>query len=173
MRFDAAAMIWVAQRRHPALTRFFRTISITGEGRTWFLVALACNALRFAGVHSWVSQVSWLRALLAPLAAWLLGIVIKRAVGRQRPARSEDDIRLLGATPRDGSFPSSHASTSTAFAVALALAPHPLALPVAIWAVFVSASRIYLGVHYPTDVAAGIGIGALLGALLGHFAFVV
>lgn len=160
-------MVWVARRRRPLLTRFFRAISFTGEGRTWFAAALVCNVLRYAGVKLAVTRVDWLRALLCPLAAWLIGLVVKRAVGRARPSRAEaDDDRLLGAVPRDGSFPSSHASTATSFAVALTLAGHPLALPVAIWACCVGASRIYLGVHYPTDVIGGIALGVLVGAAI-------
>lgn len=164
MQLDTTTLNWVAQRRRPTLTRFFRTVSFTGEGRTWFAVGIVCNVLGIAGVQLAVTRMEWLRAMLCPLVAWLVGIVVKRAVGRLRPTRAGGNDPLLGAIPRDGSFPSSHASTAVAFAVALAWSGHPFALPVAIWAAFVGASRIYLGVHWLTDVLGGIAIGMLVGS---------
>jgi undecaprenyl-diphosphatase len=69
-----------------------------------------------------------------------------------------------GSLPSDQfSFPSGH--TAAAFAMATLVSFHfpILTLPVIIWALLVGFSRIYLGVHYPTDILAGIVIGVTSG----------
>jgi undecaprenyl-diphosphatase len=160
---DVVAMLWIAQRRHPAFIRAMRWVTYTGEGRGWFIAALAFNVLRILGRPI---ETVFLRAFFCPLATYLVGTLIKRAVKRVRPTRSEDDQRLLLRTPRDTSFPSLHAAGTTSFAVALALVGHPWAIPVAVWAVMVSFTRYYLGVHYPSDIAAGIVLGLGTGPLI-------
>lgn len=161
--FDVAAMQWIAPRRHPALTRVMRWVTYTGEGRGWFIAALAFNVLRFLGQPI---DTPFLRAFFCPLATYLVGTLIKRAVKRGRPTRSEDDERLLLRTPSDTSFPSLHAAGTASFALALVLVGHPWAIPVAAWAVVVSFTRYYLGVHYPSDIAAGIVLGGCTGPLI-------
>jgi undecaprenyl-diphosphatase len=80
--------------------------------------------------------------------------------------RREDDERLLYPTPRDTSFPSLHAGGTASFACALVLVGHPWAVPVAVWSIVVSFTRYYLGVHYPSDIAAGVALGAAIGPLI-------
>ncbi len=161
--FDLAAMQWIAQRRHSALTRAMRLVTHTGEGRAWFIAALVFNVLRLLGRSI---DTVFLRAFFCPLATYLVGTLIKRAVKRRRPTRTEEDQRLLVRTPRDTSFPSLHAAGTTSFAFALVLVGHPWAIPVAVWAVVVSFTRYYLGVHYPSDIAAGIVLGVGIGPLV-------
>lgn len=160
---DLVAMQWIAQRRHPALTRAMRWVTRTGEGRAWFIAALVFNVLRMLGRPV---DTLFLRAFVCPLATYLVGTLIKRAVRRVRPTRTDDDQRLLLRTPRDTSFPSLHAAGTASFAFALVLIGHPWAIPVAVWAVVVSFTRYYLGVHYPSDIAAGIVLGLGIGPLI-------
>ncbi|HSO35103.1 MAG TPA: phosphatase PAP2 family protein [Labilithrix sp.] len=160
---DVVAMQWIAQRRQPALTRAMRWVTHTGEGRSWFIAALAFNVLRILG-HP--IETLFLRAFFCPLATYLVGTLVKRAVKRVRPERTEDDERLLVRTPRDTSFPSLHAAGTASFAFALVLVGHPWAIPVAVWAVVVSFTRYYLGVHYPSDIAAGIALGLGTGPVI-------
>jgi decaprenylphosphoryl-5-phosphoribose phosphatase len=102
----------------------------------------------------------WRAATGAVLRAYALNTAIKPLVGRRRPELH--GLPPLGATPTKLSFPSAHASTSFAGALAYSRAGLP-AGPLYALAVGLSLSRVYLGVHYPSDVLAG----ALLGTLVG------
>lgn len=97
----------------------------------------------------------WLAMGVSAFTAHAISVILKRVVRRPRPhARG---VQIGVATPSKLSFPSSHATSSTAALVSLAYlkkTPLPLAgVPV------MAASRLVLGVHYPTDVAVGSLIG--------------
>ena len=97
------------------------------------------------------------------LAAFGLNVAVKRAVGRTRPVSGGLTPHLI-SSPRSSSFPSSHAATAAAGALAIGAGAPSLA-PVAIAAALVMAgSRVYLGVHHGSDIAAGLVLSALTGA---------
>ncbi|OSC63095.1 phosphatase PAP2 family protein [Streptomyces sp. 4F] len=115
-------------------------------------VAGAARALSWAGEHGAL----WLAAGLAGAAVDSMGV--KRVVRRPRPAHIVPLVRTAGRH----SFPSSHATSAAAAAVAFgALGVH------AVWplAAAVCVSRLVVGVHYPSDVAAGAALGALTARL--------
>ena len=122
------------------------------------------------------SLLSWgLLALLDPRLAFpllfsgFLGLLLfkagKRYWRRSRPFVRYDHIVAHAAPPDVFSFPSGHAMHAGSLAVIVALA-WPWAWPLALgWFAIMGASRLILGLHYPSDVLAGGVIGALLGAL--------
>ena len=98
----------------------------------------------------------WVRVGAAAFLAHAASVVLKRIVRRKRP--DYPYVRVGVKTPSTLSFPSSHATSTTAFLVAVSRltgrkAPL-LGVPV------MMASRMVLGVHYPTDTAVGAAIGA-------------
>jgi undecaprenyl-diphosphatase len=105
----------------------------------------------------------WNRAVGMVAGTYALNTAVKLAVRRRRPELP--GLPALAGTPTQLSFPSAHASTSFAAAglyVRLGL-PAPVLYGLA---VKLSLSRLYLGVHYPSDVLAGAALGAIVGACL-------
>lgn len=99
------------------------------------------------------------------VAGILSKLIIGELVMRPRPCDVNPEVPLLIPRPFGTSFPSGHASAAFAAAAVLIAfrMPKALTIPVCVIAVLVAISRLYLYVHYPTDVLAG----ALLGALVG------
>lgn len=90
-------------------------------------------------------------------------IILKPLIGRVRPFAVNPAVELLTAPPLDASFPSGHTAASFAAVFALKTAGSPLWKPALVVAVVMAFSRLYLYVHWPSDVLGG----ALLGAALG------
>lgn len=107
------------------------------------------------------------------VAAYGLSELVKTWVERERPCRA-----VRGAAepladcppPGDWSFPSNHATIAGAAAVALALAWPRISAWVLPFGVLLAASRVFVGVHYPLDVAAGLALGAAVAAPSAAFA---
>lgn len=104
---------------------------------------------------------------LALGVTFILGeIIIKHIIARMRPSSMLEDEELIIKRPKDYSFPSGHtASSFTAFTVMLLRCPVFIWLPVLIVAVIIGFSRMYLRVHYLSDVVCGAALGMISGAL--------
>jgi undecaprenyl-diphosphatase len=103
----------------------------------------------------------WVRATAVVGGSDLISTSIKLAIGRKRPL--VEDLPHLMATPTGLSFPSSHSSSS--FAAARAYGTLLPSAPLYAAASAMAFSRLYLGVHYPSDIAAGAALGSVLGTL--------
>ena len=94
----------------------------------------------------------------------LCNVLIKNLVARTRPFDVNTAVQLLVAKPQDYSFPSGH--TAASFASALYLAGEKKMWKAAlVLAVLIALSRLYLYVHYPTDIIGGVIFGSLSGYL--------
>lgn len=110
------------------------------------------------------------KALAAPLLtvlAFVVSTVLKQAVQENRPCQSLHVI-TLEACPAvgDWSFPSNHATLAAAAAVALWFVGTRLCAIATLGALAMAASRVWVGAHYPHDIAAGLAVGALVATLL-------
>jgi len=142
--------------RERAVARFSRLGEHAG---VWFAIGVggaALDAPRRAG---------WLRATGTVGGMYALNTAIKLVVRRRRPELR--GLPALTRTPTPLSFPSAHASTAFAGALAYSRLGLPRA-PLYALAAGLSYSRLYLGVHYPSDVLAGALLGTAVAAARGR-----
>lgn len=146
--------------RSPALRAVFLAASRLGDGVFWYLLMVALPLGYGAGGLDTALRMALAGALGVALYRWL-----KTRIARPRPYRVHPLVTAR-ATPLDAfSFPSGHTLHAVSFAW-IAASRHPeLAWPLWSFAALVGASRPVLGLHYPSDVAAGALIGALLAQL--------
>ena len=142
--------------RHAALRGFFSAVSRLADGPLWYMLMLA---LAFSGRTNAMAAAQMAMTAIAGLAIYKM---LKQRLVRERPYISHECISL-GTAPLDRySFPSGHTLHAVAFTqIATAHVPE-LALAMVPFALLVAASRVVLGLHYPTDVVAGAAIGAVL-----------
>ncbi len=145
-------------RRHAWLTRFLFCLSRMGDGLLWWI-----SGLLFLIVGTTRTCWAVLAAAVAVGISVAIFILVKKWVGRLRPFEQWCDISSLIVPPDKFSFPSGHTMTAfSVYAVYSDLIPGSGALFLPI-AVLLGISRIFLGVHYPSDVV----VGALLGVAIG------
>ncbi|MDO5517351.1 MAG: phosphatase PAP2 family protein [Clostridium sp.] len=101
--------------------------------------------------------------LTLALCAILGNLILKNIFSRKRPFHTKTEILLLIPKPKDYSFPSGHTMSSIAAATVIFNMNHILGIISWIIAILIAFSRIYLYVHYPSDIAAGAIAGFLTG----------
>jgi len=141
----------------PAAETAMKGLGMTGEwGAVWIALALA------AALIDGDRRARWLRT--APVAPTAVGLnfLVKVAVRRDRPRLRR--LPPLASAPSRLSFPSAHATASLAAATAMGRVSPAARLPLYALAAAMCLTRPYLGMHYPSDVLAGVALGIAIGA---------
>lgn len=159
--YDFAILDWInGNFRCAFLDAIMPAISFLGNAG-WFWIAVAAVLLitkKYRRVGAAVA--------LALIFGLIVGnLTLKPLVSRIRPYDARPYIELLINKPSDFSFPSGHTLASFEAATALILGDKRLGIPALILAVLIAFSRLYLYVHYPSDVVAGVVLGVLFGVI--------
>jgi undecaprenyl-diphosphatase len=151
---------FLSRRRVRFLTAFMKLMTRIGDGQVWALVILI---LFFVNIYAGFAL------LFGSIIQIVLQQIIKNLFSRQRPYVSHEEISIVINPPDRFSFPSGH--TAGAFVLVFFFWYfYPfLFVPMLVLATLIAFSRMYLGLHYPTDVMAGVILGyisARLGIIL-------
>ena len=158
LRWDEAILLKARRLHSPRRTALARALTRAGDGSSWTLYALLLLA-----TFDPTAVAATLRLATAAGIATLLSQILKRSLGRARPDRAIVGFEALSGNPDRFSFPSGHTAAAFAVAVAFAGAPFGLGAALFLFALGIAVSRVYLGAHYPLDVAAGAVLGLFAG----------
>lgn len=143
--------------RNPILTPFFRVVTKLGDGgMIWILIAVILLIFKKTRKIGCMMILSLFGSLV------INNLLLKNIVERARPYEMIQDLLPLIAKPTDYAFPSGHTASSFAAAgILYRKLPKRFGIPALILATLIGFSRLYLGVHYPSDVLCGIisGVG--------------
>jgi len=149
---DIQILLFIQEHLRAApLDGFFKFITHFGDaGVFWVILAVALmipRSTRKAGVVAFGSLF---------LGFLITNVTLKNLVDRIRPYELVDAIVPLGTIPHDSSFPSGHTCVSFASAlIYVRMLPKKYGVPFVVLAALVALSRLYLCVHFPTDVLGG------------------
>ena len=159
MEIERAILLWIQNSlRCDLLTPVMRFITTLGNGGMFWialtLLLMIFRRTRRVGVYCAASML---------LTLLVVNLCIKPLAARTRPYELIQGLEILVSRPHDYSFPSGHAANSLTCAWTIfRLAPKKYGVPALVLAVLIALSRLYVGVHFPTDVLAGAAIGILM-----------
>lgn len=159
---DGEILLQIQQHlRTDMLTPFMKIVTFLGNGGWfWILCAVVLLAVPKTRKTGYAAVLSLIFGVI------VTNLLLKNIVARPRPFAEIGALIPLIAKPTDFSFPSGHTTASFAVAlVMLRMLPKKIGIPAVVLAALVAFSRLYLGVHYPTDVLAGFVV-ALVGSSL-------
>lgn len=169
--FDLPILDWIqANLANPFLDKAMPYITMLGDAGIFWMVVAAL--LAFTKKYR---KIGFGMAFAMAMGLLVCNIILKPLVGRIRPYDFQETlgvtINLLIEKQHDFSFPSGHTIASFEACTVMMLGSRKLGIPATLLAILIAFSRLYLYVHYPTDVIASVILGTLfgvLGYLLSH-----
>jgi undecaprenyl-diphosphatase len=159
--FDRAVLLWMNHHATPQLTGLALDVTALGAGTVVWLVVVIASVFLWSSRHRWSAALLW----VSIAGSGLINTIMKLFFHRERPHLFPWRVPYAGLS----SFPSGHSMTSMVCYATLAyliarLVPSAFLRRftigvAAVIVVLIGLSRMYLGVHYPTDVAAGFIMG--------------
>lgn len=163
MDWEFAFLNWIQDHlRCGVLDHLMPIITFLGNGG-WFWIAL--TLLGF--ISNRTKKYAHVSAVALILCLICGNLILKPLIARVRPFDINTAVQLVLSAPTDFSFPSGHTQASFATAVSIFLWNRKWGIPALVLAALIAFSRMYLYVHYPTDVLAGILFGVLF-AFVGN-----
>ena len=160
-QFEGSILLWIQENLRGFMDAPMRFITMLGD-HGWFWIALTLLLLIFKKTR----KAGLVSALSMILTLLVVNITVKPLVARIRPYEVIEGLRYIVAKESEFSFPSGHSANSLACAwVLFKLCPKKLGVPALALGLLIALSRLYVGVHYPTDVIAGIAIGIAMAEL--------
>ena len=161
MSFELEILNQLQKLHTPVLDKIMVFISSLGSaGIIWIILTVICLIIPRTRKAGWIMAASLITDLI------LCNGILKNLVARTRPFDVNTDIVLLVKRPYDYSFPSGHTAASFASVTALYLAGEKKLWKCAlVLSCVIAFSRMYLYVHYPTDILGGLIIGILSGVI--------
>lgn len=157
LQLDGNILLFIQEYiRQDFMTPFWKFITSLGDSG-WFWLVLSVLLL----IPKKTRKIGITAILAIAIGALITNVTLKNLVARIRPYEVVDGLKLIIERQHDFSFPSGH--TCASFAAALVyyrMTPGRWGIPAVILASLIAFSRLYVGVHYPTDVLAGLVIGA-------------
>ncbi len=156
-QFEASILLWIQENLRGALDGFWVFITHLGDGG-YLWIAIGIALLIFKKTR----PVGITVLLSLAINACMTNLTLKDFFGRIRPFNVNPEIVTLIKHPSSFSFPSGH--TSGSFSAALVLfhmLPKKLGVPAVVLATMIAFSRMYVGVHYPTDILGGIVVAII------------
>jgi membrane-associated phospholipid phosphatase len=158
---DRDVFTWVVEHRAVPFDWLFVGLSAVGQAAIVWIALAPVLAL-------WARKPVVFTTLVTAATVWtadLLAVGLKAAFDRERPYEVVPAADPLLRWDVSSSLPSGHAATSAAGAFILAYLLGRFGLPLALLAVAICFSRVYVGVHYPLDVLVGAAVGLAVGAV--------
>jgi undecaprenyl-diphosphatase len=155
---DRSLVEWMSSLHWPVVTPVMQGLTFAGAGGLVWIVLGVVAAV-------WLRRPLALIAVIVAIAvASYADGVLKSAIGRGRPFVGDPRVHPSIGLPHDPSMPSGHAMNAFAGAVLLAAVVPRARWPLLGLAALIALSRVYLGVHFPSDVIAGAILGSGIGA---------
>lgn len=157
LNFESSILLFIQEYiRQDWMNPFWTFITSLGDSG-WFWLALSALLM----IPRKTRKIGFTALLAVAIGALFTNVILKNLVARTRPYEVINGLHILIEKQHDFSFPSGH--TCASFAAALVyyrLCPRKWGIAAVVLASLIAFSRLYVGVHYPSDVLVGVVIGA-------------